>query len=137
MAAIEQAEGDVSYDFEYTNGTYRSGAKPWAPKWLVDLIGVDYFANVYSVFFLSPTNERLPVMIWLLTTNEDWSAERPDIGYDIRVCEGEFPNKIEKVRELLKQEARVKLCRCFRTVDEAQQFVSHCGLRLVRPVPGP
>jgi hypothetical protein len=76
-------------------------------------------------------------MIWLLTTTEDWSAERPDIGYDIQVCEGEYPNKIEKIGELLKREARLKLCRYFLTVDEAQQFVSDCGLRLVRPVPGP
>jgi hypothetical protein len=47
-------------------------------------------------------------MIWLLTTTEVWSAERPDIGYTIRVCEGEYPNEIENVEELLKQDRRQK-----------------------------
>jgi len=76
-------------------------------------------------------------MILLLTTTEDWSAERPDIGYNIRVCEGEYPNKVENVTELLKQEPGLKLCRCFHTVDEAKQFVSDCGLRLLGPIPSP
>jgi hypothetical protein len=76
-------------------------------------------------------------MIWLLTTTEDWSAERPDIGYNIRVCEGEYPNKIENVKELLKLEPELKLCRCFHAVDEAKQFVRDCRLRLLGPIPSP
>ncbi len=39
-------------------------------------------------------------MIWLFTTYNDWSAKRLDIGYSIRVCEGEYSNKIENVRVL-------------------------------------
>ena len=56
-----------------------------------------------------------PVMICLLTTTEVWSAERPDIGYTIRVCEVEYPNEIKNVEELLRQEAGLHLCRCFQT----------------------
>ena len=74
-------------------------------------------------------------MIWMLTTKEDWSAGRPDIGYEIRVCEGQYPDKVEDVRKLLRQESELKLCRCFGTADEAKQFVSDSGLRLLSPIP--
>jgi len=49
VAAIRRAGGSVSYDWEWNNGKSVPGGKPWAPKWLVDLIGVDYFAHVTSV----------------------------------------------------------------------------------------
>jgi hypothetical protein len=50
VAAIRRAGGSVSYDWEWNNGKSVPGGKPWAPKWLVDLIGVDYFAHVTSVW---------------------------------------------------------------------------------------
>ena len=50
VAAIRRAGGSVSYDWERNNGKSVPGGKPWAPKWLVDLIGVDYFALVTSVW---------------------------------------------------------------------------------------
>jgi hypothetical protein len=46
-------------------------------------------------------------MIWLFTTYNDLSAKRLDIGYSIRVCEGEYSNKIENVRVLQIIGARV------------------------------
>jgi hypothetical protein len=49
VAAIKNAGGSVLYDWECTNGTYPPGGKPWAPNWLVDLIGVDYFGQVDHV----------------------------------------------------------------------------------------
>jgi internalin A len=49
VAAIERAGGSVSYDWEWNNETSIPGGKPWAPIWLMDLIGVDYFGHVTTV----------------------------------------------------------------------------------------
>ncbi len=56
VAAIEQAGGSVQYDRDLKTGLARS---PQGPQWLVDRVGVDYFANVVVV--------RLPpkrALIW-------------------------------------------------------------------------
>ncbi len=49
VAAIENAGGSVSYDWEWNNGKGIPGGTAWAPRWLVDLIGVDYFGHVTDV----------------------------------------------------------------------------------------
>jgi Leucine-rich repeat (LRR) protein len=49
VAAIQEAGGSVTYDWEFDNGKYLPGGKPWAPSWLVDLIGVDFFDRVTLV----------------------------------------------------------------------------------------
>ncbi len=49
VAAIKNAGGVVSYDWEWSNGKSILGGKPRAPKWLVDLIGVDYLSHVTTV----------------------------------------------------------------------------------------
>jgi DNA-binding transcriptional ArsR family regulator len=49
VAAIKNAQGSVTYDWERHNGKSILGARPWAPGWLVDLIGVDYFGHVTGV----------------------------------------------------------------------------------------
>jgi internalin A len=49
VAAIKNAGGSVRYDWELKNGKRIPDAKPWAPQWLVNQIGVDYFGNVVSV----------------------------------------------------------------------------------------
>ena len=60
VAAIRRAGGSVSYDWEWNNGKSVPGGKPWAPKWLEDLIGVDYFAHVTSVWLQpAPTDEAI------------------------------------------------------------------------------
>jgi len=46
VAAIERAGGHVEYDYEYPHGIGTRNGEPWAPKWLVNLIGLDYFAHV-------------------------------------------------------------------------------------------
>jgi internalin A len=50
VAAIRKAGGLVKYDWEWSNGYDISGGKPWAPQWLLDLIGVDFFGHVTSVW---------------------------------------------------------------------------------------
>jgi hypothetical protein len=76
-------------------------------------------------------------MIWLLMMTEAWSADMPDVGYTIPVCEGEYPNKTKNVEELLRQEDGLQLCRSFHTVNEAKRFVTDHGLRLLGPIPSP
>ena len=55
VAAINDAGGGVSYDWESNNGKFIPQRKPWAPRWIVDLIGVDYFGHVTQVF-LAPSS---------------------------------------------------------------------------------
>ena len=49
VAAIKNAGGSVAYDWEFDNGRIIRNAKPWAPRWLVNFIGVDYFGHVTAV----------------------------------------------------------------------------------------
>ena len=51
VAAIMKDGGWVRYDWEWNNGTSIRRGKAWAPRWLVDLIGVDYFGQVTVVVF--------------------------------------------------------------------------------------
>ena len=46
VAAIEHSGGGASYSWEWSDGKGSWGGRPWAPQWLVDLIGVDYFGHV-------------------------------------------------------------------------------------------
>ncbi len=48
VAVIKKAGGSVRYDWERKNGKPIPNAGPWAPSWLVNYIGVDYFGNVVS-----------------------------------------------------------------------------------------
>jgi hypothetical protein len=55
VTAIQDAGGSVSYDWQWIPGDHWGssvsppGGKPWAPQWLVNLIGVDYFGHVTLV----------------------------------------------------------------------------------------
>ena len=49
VLAIKNAGGTVTYDWESRSGKAIQGAKPWAPTWLADLLGVDYFGHVVAV----------------------------------------------------------------------------------------
>jgi len=52
VAAIQHAGGKVAYDWEWRNGKSIPGGKPWTPRWLIDLIGVDYFGHVTFVWLI-------------------------------------------------------------------------------------
>ncbi len=51
VAAIRKAGGTVAYDWQWKNGKTTPGGTPWAPKRLVDLLGVDYFGHVTQVSY--------------------------------------------------------------------------------------
>ena len=53
MAEIEKAGGKVWYDWESADGDAIPGAQCWAPQWLVDSVGVDYFAHVTAAEHLA------------------------------------------------------------------------------------
>jgi hypothetical protein len=51
VAAIERAGGSVRYHTGWTYSEFPEAQELWAPKWLVDAIGIDYFDQVDSVGF--------------------------------------------------------------------------------------
>ncbi len=56
VAAIQHAGGIVHYDSEWSinNGNCMPGGKRQPPKWLVNLIGVDYFGHAIYVELMVP-----------------------------------------------------------------------------------
>jgi hypothetical protein len=49
VTAIKNVGGRVVYDWEQKVGKSIPGGNPWAPRWLTDRIGVDYFGHVVKV----------------------------------------------------------------------------------------
>ncbi len=54
--AVREVGGEVSYAYQYDkNGDFLDKASPWAPAWLRNTVGEDYFVTVVGVgFFTSP-----------------------------------------------------------------------------------
>ena len=59
VAAIRKNSGDVWYDWEWRNGRFIRGGKPWAPRWLVDFMGIDYFGHVVWVSLPNTTSSTM------------------------------------------------------------------------------
>jgi hypothetical protein len=62
VAAIKKAGGHVVYSWEWDHGNAILGGRPWAPSWLVESIGVDFFGHVTVVYCIgssSPTDTIL------------------------------------------------------------------------------
>jgi Leucine-rich repeat (LRR) protein len=62
VAAIRKAGGTVFYSYEIKDGNSHPGARPWAPSWLVELTGVDFFGHVTGftlIGFLRPADTTL------------------------------------------------------------------------------
>jgi hypothetical protein len=49
VAAIRKAGGSVTYDWAWKDGQPIPNGRPWAPRWLVDWLGADYFGSVICV----------------------------------------------------------------------------------------
>jgi hypothetical protein len=69
-AAITKAGGSVSHDYQWNNEKSVPGGKPRAPKWLVGLIGVDYFAHVTSAWLVTAPTDGAIVEVGHLTQLE-------------------------------------------------------------------
>jgi hypothetical protein len=59
VAAIERNGGDAYYDWQIRRGRADPQARPWAPKWLVDSMGIEYFGNVVEVYGTITDSELL------------------------------------------------------------------------------
>ncbi|WP_425396914.1 leucine-rich repeat domain-containing protein [Aeoliella sp.] len=54
VAAIREVGGEVLYDYQFNeDGAFQDKATPWAPAWLRNAIGEDYFVTVVGVSFLT------------------------------------------------------------------------------------
>lgn len=66
VAAIEQVDGFVSYDWQFDEDDHETGAiHPPAPAWLRNLIGDDYFQTVTAVYITNDPyleDQRLPAV---------------------------------------------------------------------------
>ena len=51
VATVNEAGGDVLYDWQFNDGKALYGREPWAPDWLVNCLGPDYFGHVTGVVF--------------------------------------------------------------------------------------
>jgi hypothetical protein len=73
VAAIERTGGSVEYESERMTGNQPlQHRKQWAPKWLVDALGVDYFRRVVEVGLTDESSDaelahvgRLPALVKL------------------------------------------------------------------------
>jgi hypothetical protein len=52
VAAIERTGGTVIYDWRVGNGTFGPRSSRWCAKWLVDLVGVDWFGHPVEIHLL-------------------------------------------------------------------------------------
>jgi hypothetical protein len=58
VAAIEQSGGLVSYDSGPVDDPVLNHREPSAPRWLVNAIGIDYFAHASLVVFDRPCSDK-------------------------------------------------------------------------------
>jgi hypothetical protein len=63
VAAIQKEGGSALYDWQFKDRRTLGNAKPRAPKWLVDLFGVDYFGHVTFVSLPVSAEERVIVQV--------------------------------------------------------------------------
>src|SRR5437764_11930310 len=59
VATIKRAGGHVFYDWEIgSDGSFLPKARPWAPRWLVDRVGIDYFGHVARIDLLTGGSDQ-------------------------------------------------------------------------------
>jgi internalin A len=80
VAAIRNARSNVTYDWQWRKPTLYVRGEPKAPRWLVDLIGVDYFGHGIWVW-LSPTEtDAVIVEVGRLTRLESLSLSGSSVS---------------------------------------------------------
>jgi hypothetical protein len=71
VAAIRKEDGGVKYDWEWNYGIAVPRQKHWPPRWLGNLIGVDYFGHVTAVVLVEPETDAPIAAIGRLTQLQD------------------------------------------------------------------
>jgi internalin A len=79
-AAIKKTKGNLLYDFERYFGEKVEGGRPWAPKWLVDVIGADYFGHVAYVGLYPKVNLETAIQIGRLTRLQELWLNQSSVG---------------------------------------------------------
>ena len=84
VVTIGHTSGIAIYDWNWRNEKYVDGGQAWAPKWLVDLIGVDYFGHVAGVAFRS--DARVTDEVMALSAPEQARGAQRQSDYDFGYC---------------------------------------------------
>jgi hypothetical protein len=79
VAAIKKNGGNVAYSWSFRDGISIPGGKPWAPRWLVDLTGADYFGHVTVVELFPAATDAAIVQVACLSRLEYLYLEGPSI----------------------------------------------------------
>jgi Leucine Rich repeat len=79
VTAIERAGGDVTYDWEWKYAESMPSGKPRASRWLVNLLGVDFFGHVTNVSGFIATDSSI-VHVGSLTELEGLSLVGSPVG---------------------------------------------------------
>jgi internalin A len=85
VQAITRAGGWVKYEWEWTVGNAGRGlptndgpgGKPWAPQWLVDLIGVDFFSHATNASLGEKGTDALLVQVGRLRRLQRLNVNQP------------------------------------------------------------
>jgi hypothetical protein len=85
VQAITRAGGWVKYEWEWTVGNAGRGlptndvpgGKPWAPQWLVDLIGVDFFSHATNASLGEKGTDALLVQVGRLSRLQRLNVNQP------------------------------------------------------------
>ena len=59
VAAIERTGGTVYYNWTWNHDRFIPPSKPWAPRRLIDFVGIDYFGHVTAVRLSKPDDATL------------------------------------------------------------------------------
>jgi hypothetical protein len=84
VTELEKAGAVVHYNGDtrvaYDSREYRPiwGEKPWAPEWVIRLIGIDYFSHVNAVWFPGATDETVRPLSQLPQVCDLDLSGRPD-----------------------------------------------------------
>lgn len=103
VAAIEQAGGSVAYEWDLQNGKRIPNGKPFWPKWLVNLVGVDYFGNVVAVDLIDFGTDELLVEVSKLTRLEDLQLN----GSEVTDAGLAFLSGLTKLKHLTLRKSKV------------------------------
>ena len=80
VAAITKDGGNVSYDWEWRDGKSIPPGNLWAPRWLVDRIGVDYFGHVTRVMLFPVASDGVLVEVGRLNQLQQLNLYRSSVS---------------------------------------------------------
>jgi internalin A len=140
VAAIEEAGGHVWYDWESKDGFQIPSEGPWAPKWVVDHVGLEFFGTVVGVALVDGGTDELLVHVGHLRRTErlylDGSKSVTDFG-------------LAQLRELTNLDwlsvdntqitdiglARIKVLRSLKSLALNETKVTDAGLVCLKELP--